>query len=108
MLNTSNAEAPTVQSRLALKNPGSPYYVHGAAWTSSECYSLGISSNEKFLYVVSENINFDNYPVLTGNNNWFHMLSVQSDGTLTEPNDPIQLPVGSRIQPKGVAVYKLN
>jgi 6-phosphogluconolactonase (cycloisomerase 2 family) len=108
VLNTSNAEAPTVQSRLALKNPGPPYYVHGAAWTSSECYSLGLSSNEKFLYVVSQNINFDNYPPSTGNNNWFHILSVQSDGALTEPSDPIQLPVGNRIQPTGVAVYKLN
>ena len=108
VLNTSNAEAPTVLSRLALKNPGPPYYVHGAAWTSSECYSLGLSSNEKFLYVVSQNINFDNIPAATGNNNWFHILSVQSDGALTEPDSAIQLPVGSRIQPGGVAVYKLN
>lgn len=66
----------------------------------------GLSSNEKFLYVVSQNTNF--YYAETVNNNWLHVLAVQPDGTLTEPGEPIQLPVSSAVIPHGVAVYNLN
>jgi 6-phosphogluconolactonase (cycloisomerase 2 family) len=108
VLNTSDAGAPTVLARLELKNPGLPYYVHAVPYTSSECYSLGLSYDEKFLYVVSQNINFNTYPPFDGNNNWLHVLSVQPDGTLTEPGEPIQLPVSNMVIPRGVAVYRIS
>jgi 6-phosphogluconolactonase (cycloisomerase 2 family) len=107
VLNTSNAESPTVLAKLTLKNPGSTWYDHANPHPSSECYSLGLSSDERFLYVVSQNTNFW-YPYDTGNNNWLHVLAVQPDGTLTEPGEPIQLPVDSTVIPRGVAVYNIS
>lgn len=106
VLKTSNAEAPTVMARLDIKNPGLIYHDLTGPYPGSECFSLGLSSNEKFLYVVSRNTQFF-YPGST-NSNWFHILSVQSDGTLTEPGAPIQFPVDKTVLPGGVAVYKLN
>jgi 6-phosphogluconolactonase (cycloisomerase 2 family) len=106
VLNTSDAEAPAVMARLNLKNPGQTYHEHSGPFTSSECFSLGFSSDEKFLYVLSRNTQVW-YPDST-NNNWLHILSVQSDGTLTEPGDPIQFPVDKNVSPRGLAVYKLN
>lgn len=108
VLNTSNAASPTVLAKLTLKKPGSSWYGHAVPYPSSECYSLGLSSNEKFLYVVSQNTNFYSSDTATVNNNWFHVLAVQPDGTLTEPGEPIQLPVGNTVIPHGVAVYSLN
>jgi 6-phosphogluconolactonase (cycloisomerase 2 family) len=107
VLNTSVAGAPTVLAKLTLKNPGPSWDNHAIPYSSSECHSLGFSSNEKFLFVVSQNSNFG-YTPDNGNNNWLHVLAVQSDGTLTEPGEPIQLPVSSTVIPRGVAVYQIS
>jgi 6-phosphogluconolactonase (cycloisomerase 2 family) len=107
VLNTFDPGSPTVLSRLTLKNPGPIYRSHARPYPSSQCFSLGLSWNEKFLYVVSQNANWG-YSPDTGNNNWLHVLTVQEDGTLTEPGDPIQLPISSSVFPRGVAVYKIS
>jgi 6-phosphogluconolactonase (cycloisomerase 2 family) len=105
VVNTSNPDAPTVMNRLNLKNTGEWYHIHKGLYPNSQCYSLGLSTNEKFLYVACHN---DVFFSDTTNSNWFHVLSVQSDGTLTEPGDPIQFPVEQHVMPRGVAVYKPN
>jgi len=107
VFNTSSPTAPVLLQKLALKNAG-PAYIHSyyqSSFTSSECYSLGLSSNEKFLYVVSQHTNPD---FSIGNYNYLHVLSVNSNGTLSEPDDPMQLPVPNNVRPRGVAVYQIN
>jgi len=107
VLNTSNAGSPTVLAKLTLKNPGPIYRSHATPFPSSECFSLGLSSNEQYLFVVSQNTNWG-YTPDTGNNNWLHVLAVQGDGTLTEPGEPIQLPVGIAVFPRGVAIHNIS
>jgi hypothetical protein len=87
-----------------LKNPGPKYTDNGVVKTTSTCASLGLSSDNKWLFVVSQHTNPD---VTIGNYNFLHVVQVQSGG-LTENNNPIQLPVSSNLRPRGVAVAKLS
>ncbi len=107
VFNTSDASSPSVLAKLTLKNPGVIYRNHANPYPSSECASLSLSSNEQFLFVVSQNTNWG-YSPDTANNNWLHILAVQGDGTLTEPGEPMQLPVGRAVFPRGVAVYNMS
>jgi hypothetical protein len=107
VFNTLNPVSPALVQKFSLKNAG-PTYTHAfyvQNFTSSEGYSLGLSSNEKFLYVVSQHTNPD---FSIGNYNYLHVLSINPDGTLSEPDDPIQLPVPNNVRPRGVAVYRVN
>jgi hypothetical protein len=83
--------------------PGSPY----SGSTSSQCVSLAPSSDDKFLYVVSQHANPD---LTIGNYNYLHVVQLTGDpwGLIRENGDPIQLPVENNIRPRGLAVLRLN
>ena len=89
---------------IKLKNPGPKYTDNGVTKTTSTCASLGLSSDNKWLFVVSQHTNPD---VTIGNYNFLHVVQVQSGG-LTENTNPIQLPVSNNLRPRGVAVAKLS
>lgn len=105
--NSSNAASPVSLQKLTLKNAGSTYTIFSGTYTvtSSGCMSMSLSSNGKFLYVVSQHTNPD---FNVGNYNYLHVLSVNPDGTLEEPDEPMQLPVQNTVRPRGVAVYRVN
>lgn len=102
--NSSNPTAPASIGKLTLKNEGPLYTAMGMQFTTSQCFSFEFSTDEKYLYVVSQHTNpaFD-----IGNFNFMHVLKVMQDGNLTEPGDPIQLPVDNTVRPRGVAVVRL-
>jgi hypothetical protein len=87
--NVENPDAPVFITKLTLKDA-----------TSSGDFALGFSPDGGTLYVVSQNTATD---FTTGNHNWLHTLKVAADGTLSEPGDPLQLPVGNDVRPQGVA-----
>lgn len=100
--NTANAMMPLSIQTQQLKNTGPRYtFVGSVMLTTSENFSLHLSTNEKVLYVVSQHTNKD---FSIGNYNYLHSLIVADDGTLTEPSEPIQLPVANNIRPKGSVV----
>jgi 6-phosphogluconolactonase (cycloisomerase 2 family) len=105
--NATNAAAPVSLQTLWLKNTGPTYTIFdgGYTCTTSGCMSMSLSSNGKFLYVVSQHTNPD---FNVGNYNYLHVLSVNPDGTLEEQEEPIQLPVQNTVRPRGVAVYQVN
>ena len=111
MYNTSSALAPTAlgAGKLTLKKSGPNYTIPvmgtPVTFTTSEPFSFEFSSNEKFLYVVNQHTNAD---FSVGNYNYFHVLAVADDGTLTEPTDPTQLPVDNVYRPQGSAVFRIN
>ncbi|MDR3716513.1 MAG: beta-propeller fold lactonase family protein [Puia sp.] len=97
--NTTTPASPVFLTKFSLKDPG-PLYGAGMA-TSSEDFALGFAPSGKYLYIVSQSTNPD---FSAGDFNFLHVLDVAPDGTLTEPTEPVQLPVGSDIRPQGVAV----
>ena len=104
VFNTTVALSPVFVQKFTLKNSG-PLYpgpMPGVMFTTSEDFHLSFSKSEKFLYVVSQHTNVD---FTIGNFNYLHTLTVNQDGTLTEPGEPNQLPVGADVRPEGVAVY---
>ena len=62
-------------------------------------FALGFSPDGAALYVVSQNVD----TTFTANNNWLHVLKVAVDGTVSEPGDPLLLPVPNDVRPQGVA-----
>lgn len=102
MYNSSSPQAPTSLGKIMLKNSGPIYMAMGLPFTTSEGFAFEFSASEKNLYVVSQHTNPD---FNIGNYNYLHALTVADDGTLSEPNGPLQLPVTSNIRPQGVVVY---
>jgi hypothetical protein len=108
-VNISNPRVPQPNFYISLKNPGpifnqtpgSPY----SGNTSSECVSLAPSSDDKYVYVVSQHANRD---LSIGNYNFLHVLTTGGANALAEPDEPIQLPVPNNIRPRGLAVLRLN
>lgn len=86
--NTDQPDVPTFINKLVLKDA-----------QHSGDFSLGFSPDGGTLYVVSQNVD----TVFSANNNWLHVLTVAPDGTLSEPGDPLQLPVPNDVRPQGVA-----
>ena len=100
--NTANPMMPASIQTLTLKNSGPRYTFMGTVTlTTSEDFSLSLSTNEKVLYVVCQHTNKD---FSIGNYNYLHSLIVADDGKLSEPSEPIQLPVANNIRPKGAVV----
>jgi hypothetical protein len=91
--NTSQPDAPAFISKLTLKDSGP------AGGLTSGDFALGFSPDGGTLYVVSQNVD----TTFSANNNWLHVLKVAADGTLTEPGEPLQLPVPNDVRPQGVA-----
>ena len=102
VFNTSSAAAPTSVQKFTQKQSG-PMYSNpaGMMFTTSQPFGLGFSKSEKYLYVVNQHTSMD----YSGNYNYLHTLAVAADGQLSEPTEPIQLPVSSQVRPQGIAVY---
>ena len=86
-----NATAPVFMSKLVLKDSGPA----GAAGD----FALNFSPEGNILYVVDQDIK----PSAGGDYNLLHSLAVGTDGTLTEPGEPLALPVAADVRPLGVA-----
>ena len=98
-----NSSVPTSlssQQKLSLKNAGPLYSAMN--FTTSEDFSLSFSPSGKNLYVISQ---YTNPNLNLGNYNLLHVLKVNNDGTLTEPANPLALPVSSSVRPQGVVSY---
>jgi hypothetical protein len=87
----TDAASPVLLSKLVLKGGGSPL--------AAGDFSLGFSPEGNILYVVDQDIS----PAAGGDYNTLHSLAVGSDGTLTEPGEPLSLPVTADVRPMGVA-----
>ncbi|UAY52845.1 lactonase family protein [Ferruginibacter albus] len=101
VFNTSAAAAPAALQKLTLKNSGPLYMAMGLSFTTSETFSLSFSPSEKMLYVVSQ---YTNPTFGLGSYNLLHVLKVAADGTVSEPTEPLSLPVASTVRPQGVVV----
>jgi 6-phosphogluconolactonase (cycloisomerase 2 family) len=86
--NTDNPEAPSPITTFTLKDS-----------QNSGDFSLGFSPDGGTLYVVSQNVD----TTFAANNNWLHVLKVAADGSVSEPGEPLQLPVPNDARPQGVA-----
>lgn len=101
--NTSNALAPVESQHLVLKETGPTYTdAMGMMHITSEAYQLALDPLGKNLYVVSQHTNPD-FTVTNGN--LLHVLTVGTDGSLTEPGAPIHLPVATTTRPWGVVAF---
>lgn len=106
MFDISNAREPHKSGELALKQCGPVYNtLYYGSSTSSVCVSLAISSNNQFLYIVSQHTNPD---LSIGNYNYLHVLHIVSGSGLQELAEPMQLPVPNNFMPRGLAVLPLN
>ena len=99
VFNSSNASAPALLAKIILKDSGPTYISGGKPNATSEDFGLAFSADEKILYVISQHTNPD---FSIGNYNYLHGLIVAADGTLSEPLDPVQLPVAANIRPQGI------
>ena len=82
-----NPEAPDSITTLKLKDS-----------QNSGDFSLNFSPDGSTLFVASQNTD----TTFAANNNWLHVLKVAPDGTLSEPGNPLQLPVPNDARPQGV------
>ncbi len=99
---TSSPLSPVSMQVLELQKSGPEYPGPGTAmFKTSQDFSLHFSTDEKTLYVLCQHTNTD---FSVGNFNYLHALKVSEDGTLSEPAEPMQLPVANTIRPKGLAV----
>lgn len=105
MFDISNAHEPHKSGELALKQCGPVYNtLYYGSSTSSACVSLATSSNDQFLYIISQHTNPD---LSIGNYNYLHVLHMDGSG-LQELDEPMQLPVPNDFMPRGLAVLPLN
>ena len=90
--------APVISQTLPLKNAG-PLFGTTAAnrVVSSQPFHVTLSPDERSLFVVSQHANTD----FTTNYNYLHALSIGNNGQLTEPTEPVQLPVPATARPQG-------
>jgi 6-phosphogluconolactonase (cycloisomerase 2 family) len=105
MYNSSNPGSPSSLGKLTLKNSGPTYMAMGMPFTTSEPFGLGFSTDEDFMIVVNQHTNPD---FSIGNYNYLHLLRVSDNGTLSEPGEPMQLPVPNTVRPRGVAVIHVD
>jgi len=100
--NTSDALHPVSIQTLELKNSGPEYPGPGGAmFKTSEPFSLVLSSNERKIYIVNQHTNMD---FSIGNYNFLHTVEADNNGMLSEPSDPVQIPVPNTVRPKGSLV----
>jgi 6-phosphogluconolactonase (cycloisomerase 2 family) len=98
----TNPRAPVERQKLVLKNPG-PLFTNemGMQQPTSQPFQEAIAPDGKHLYVIAQRVDF-NSPYQGGNQ--LHILSIASDGMLSEPLEPIALPVPPQLRPHGVVV----
>jgi DNA-binding beta-propeller fold protein YncE len=101
VLDSSTALAPVEIQNIQLKDTGG-ILADGSPATESEAYEEALSPDGKFLYVLSQRATTN--AAVTGGN-IVHVLSIGSDGKLTETvaDVPLTVPLGTR--PQGVVVF---
>jgi DNA-binding beta-propeller fold protein YncE len=101
VLSASNPLAPTEIQNIELQDPGALLGDASPA-TVSESFEEALSPDGKFLYVLSQRSTTD--PTMP-QGNVIHVLSIGTDGKLTEtaPDVKLSLPLGTR--PQGVVVF---
>ena len=102
IFNTSDPASPVAVEKFTLKNSGPQYTGMGLTFTTSEDFSFSFSADGKFCYVISQHTNTD---FTIGNFNYLHVLPVAIDGTLSEPGEPLQIPVAATVRPQGVVSF---
>lgn len=103
--NTSDAMMPKSINKLMLKEAGPKYEVMGMPMVTSQDFAFALSGDERFMYVVCQHTNKD---FSVGNYNYLHVVNVADDGRISEPGEPMQLPVSAMQRPKGCVVYSLD
>lgn len=103
--NTSTPASPSSLGKLTLRNSGPTYNSSGVAMPTSQPFSEELSRNEEYLYVLNQHTNPD---FSVGNYNYLHLLKIATDGSLTEPSAPTQLPIPNTVRPGGLAVFKIK
>ncbi len=100
---------PVEKQHLLLKLPG-PLFLNDRGPDSflqftSTPYEPALSPDEKFLYVVGNRANALDPAVTAGN--YIHVLNIAADGTVSQPGDPLVLPVPvpPATRPQGLVVF---
>ncbi len=97
--NTSDPLNPVSLQTHTLKNSGPEYAdPNGVIFKTSQPFSLVLSSNERKIYTINQHTNPD---FSIGNYNYIHTLEVANNGTVSEPSEPVQIPVANTVRPKG-------
>ncbi|MBO9203402.1 MULTISPECIES: beta-propeller fold lactonase family protein [Niastella] len=100
LFDITDAHSPRKTGELSLKETGPAYAGYFGQYTTSQCVSLATSSNDQYLYVVSQHGNPD---TTIGNYNYLHVLHIV-EGNFQEQDEPLQLPVANKFRPRGLAV----
>ena len=100
----TNPLAPASLQSFDLKNAGPFYDVPMAGpFTTSEPFHEELSPDEKYLYVICQHTNPDF--TISGNFNYLHTLVVGANGQVSEPSEPLAIPVDKTVRPQGIAVF---
>ncbi len=99
IFNSSNPGSPVSLGKITLKKSGPLYMAMGLSFTTSQDFSFEFSADGKYCYVLCQYTNPD---FSLGNYNLLHVLLVAADGMLSEPGEPLSLPVISTVRPQGV------
>lgn len=105
MYNSSSPKSLGSLGKFTLKNSGPIYMAMGLSFTTSEPFSFDFSTDQSYMLVVNQHTNPD---FSVGNYNFLHVLKLGANGTLSEPGEPVQIPVSNMVRPRGVAVYRAN
>jgi DNA-binding beta-propeller fold protein YncE len=101
VLDTSTPLAPKEIQHLVLKDSGPLFDGGNGEAPTSQSYEENLSPDGNYLFVLSERLTTD--PTVT-TGNVLHVLTVASDGTLTESVADVPLNVAVGVRPQGVAV----
>ncbi|HEX7665368.1 MAG TPA: beta-propeller fold lactonase family protein, partial [Polyangiaceae bacterium] len=100
VLDTSNPMAPTEIQHFQMADTGP--VISDAGATSSQSFEEELSADGKYLYVLSQRATTD--ASYTGGN-VLHVLSVGTDGKLTETVPDVKLTVSTGSRPQGVVTF---
>ncbi len=103
VLDTSAPLAPTEIQHLVLADKGPDYDAGAMSSPTSETYEESLSPDGKYLFVLSQNTNPD-LSITAGN--VLHVLTVATDGKLTETVPDVKLNLPTGVRPQGVAVLR--
>jgi 6-phosphogluconolactonase (cycloisomerase 2 family) len=104
-LYTSNADTNNI-TVFDISNPTKPKQIQTLAYqTPGNPWNIQLSPDDKFLFGITPR---DTFKVPEGEGNTAHVMSIGSDGKLTELNaaSPVKLPVSKGVNPQGIAVIQ--
>jgi hypothetical protein len=104
-LYTSNADTGNV-TVFDISSPTKPKQIQTLTYqTPGNPWNIQLSPDDKFLFGITPRDTFKTPP---GEGNTAHVMSIGSDGKLTELNaaSPVKLPVPAGVNPQGIAVVQ--